>query len=65
MMQDQLDRSRKETEGIREMKAKVESIIEGLAQAKLAEGEVADAGKDAKKVENGKDVWDELEKVFS
>ena len=30
MMQDQLERSRAETKGIREMKGKVEAILEGL-----------------------------------
>lgn len=66
MMQAQLEKSRKETQGIKEMKAKVEGLIQGLGQTSLAESEeptslnekVADA-------EEGKDVWDELEKHFA
>ncbi|KAH8684504.1 mediator complex, subunit Med7 [Tricladium varicosporioides] len=65
MMQDQLDKSRAETDGIRKMKAKVEGILEGLSQAKLVEttdGKV-DNGRD-ENIEEGRDVWDELEKEF-
>jgi mediator of RNA polymerase II transcription subunit 7 len=62
MMQDQLDRSRAETQGIREMKEKVESILEGLSQAKLAE----DAGEAVteKQREEGAEVWEVLEREF-
>jgi mediator of RNA polymerase II transcription subunit 7 len=67
MMQDQLERSRKETEGIREMKERVEGVIEGLSQAKLAELEVKDRNGDreGKVVEEGRDVWEVLEREFS
>jgi len=63
MMQDQLERSKAETQGIREMKEKVESILEGLSQANLAEQEEKEKG-DEEVVEEGKDVWDCLEKEF-
>ncbi|KAF8850113.1 MED7-domain-containing protein [Acephala macrosclerotiorum] len=63
MMQDQLDKSRAETQGIREMKAKVEGILEGLSQAKLAEFAEMN-GKGGQDDLEGKDVWDELEKEF-
>ena len=67
MMQDQLDRSRAETRGIREMKDKVEGILEGLSQAKLADGGKGD-GKDVGERlgldEEGRDVWEELEREF-
>lgn len=63
MMQSQLERSRAETQGIREMKLKVESIVEGLSQAKLAEEkETEDKGEEV--AEEGKDVWATLEKEF-
>ena len=62
MMQTQLERSRSETQGIREMKLKVEGILEGLSQAKLAE---VDEKKDSGEEEvEGRDVWDVLEKEF-
>lgn len=66
MMQSQLDKSRKETQGIREMKVKVEGILEGLGQAKLADGGEAAKVVDEKErfVEEGRDVWEELELVF-
>jgi len=62
MMQDQLDRSRAETQGIRDMKEKVEGILEGLSQAKLVEtdGEVVSKVKK----EEGEEIWDVLEKEF-
>jgi mediator of RNA polymerase II transcription subunit 7 len=63
MMQDQLERSRAETQGIREMKEKVEGILEGLSQAKLAEQDEKDMNGE-EVVEEGKDVWDYLEKEF-
>jgi mediator of RNA polymerase II transcription subunit 7 len=63
MMQDQLERSKAETQGIREMKEKVESILEGLSQANLAEQEEKEKS-DEEVVEEGKDVWDCLEKEF-
>jgi len=63
MMQTQLERSRSETQGIREMKLKVEGILEGLSQAKLAEvDEKKDGGKE--EVGNERDVWEALEREF-
>ena len=63
MMQTQLERSRSETQGIREMKLKVEGILEGLSQAKLAEvDEKKDNGEE--EMEEWRDVWDILEKEF-
>jgi len=67
MMQDQLERSRKETEGIREVKERVEGVIEGLSQAKLADFEIKDTGGDGDgegALEEGKDVWEVLEREF-
>ena len=66
MMQSQLDQSRKETQGIREMKTKVEGILEGLGQAKLAGSEDVIAAVDEKVgvLEEGRDVWEELESMF-
>jgi mediator of RNA polymerase II transcription subunit 7 len=63
MMQNQLDRSRAETQGIREMKEKVESILEGLSQAKLAEEKDNESG-GKEVVDEGRDVWEVLEKEF-
>lgn len=68
MMEDQLERSRKETEGIEEMKGKVEGILKGLGQAKLISEEAEGAGK-AEEVGKGGvkselSVWDELQKEF-
>jgi mediator of RNA polymerase II transcription subunit 7 len=63
MMQTQLERSRAETQGIREMKMKVEGILEGLSQAKLAEEkENEESGNEV--VEDGRDVWEVLEREF-
>ncbi|TVY38259.1 Mediator of RNA polymerase II transcription subunit [Lachnellula subtilissima] len=66
MMQDQLEKSRKETEGIREVKERVEGVIEGLGKLKLAEfeNEKVRQGK-VEVVEEGRDVWETLEKEFS
>jgi mediator of RNA polymerase II transcription subunit 7 len=63
MMQDQVERSRAETRGIREMKEKVETILEGLSQAKLDDT----SGDVVQEVlpEEGADIWKELEKEFS
>ena len=66
MMQDQLERSKAETEGILNMKEKVEGILEGLGQAKLAEIDLPeDEIMEEPEEEAGKVVWDELEKEFS
>jgi mediator of RNA polymerase II transcription subunit 7 len=63
MMQNQLDRSRAETQGIREMKEKVEGILEGLSQAKLAE-EKEKEGSSGEVVDDGRDVWEVLDREF-
>jgi mediator of RNA polymerase II transcription subunit 7 len=63
MMQTQLERSRAETQGIREMKMKVEGILEGLSQAKLAE-EKENEERGNEVVEDGRDVWEVLEREF-
>jgi len=66
MMQDQLDKSRAETEGIKKMKQEVEGILEGLALAKLAEEEKPqEKSEDVEIVEEGKDIWECLEKEFA
>ena len=62
-MQTQLERSRAETQGIREMKMKVEGILEGLSQAKLAE-EKENEERGNEVVEDGRDVWEALEREF-
>jgi mediator of RNA polymerase II transcription subunit 7 len=68
MMQDQLDKSRAETQGIKAMKEKVEGILVGLGQIQVVEkDEDTIMGEDIavnQKVEEGKDVWDELEREF-
>ncbi len=63
MMQDQVERSRAETRGIREMKEKVETILEGLSQAKLDDTS-GDVVRETLP-EEGADIWEELEKEFS
>jgi mediator of RNA polymerase II transcription subunit 7 len=64
MMQNQLERSRAETQGIREMKEKVEAILEGLSQAKLKE-DMEKEGSGAKEgEEEERDVWEVLEREF-
>jgi len=66
MMQDQLEKSRKETQGIREVKERVEGVIEGLGKLKLAEFENGKVGQgEVEVVEDGRDVWETLEKEFS
>ncbi len=66
MMQDQLDRSRAETEGIRQMKEKVQGILEGFSQAKLAEteDEKVENTEEWNEEEEGRDVWEELQRQF-
>lgn len=69
LMEDRLERSRSETEGIRRMKAKVEEVLSNLGQSDPVDGEV--------KVvdvlqENGvaahdgtsSAIWDDLRKEF-
>jgi mediator of RNA polymerase II transcription subunit 7 len=67
MMQDQLDRSKSETEGILRMKAEVEGLLEGLGAAKLVDleklsGEEEEATDAAN--EDGRDVWEEVWNAF-
>jgi mediator of RNA polymerase II transcription subunit 7 len=68
MMQDQLDRSRAETQGIRAIKEKVEGILVGLGQMQMVDKEEDTImGEDTavnQDVEERKDVWDELEREF-
>ena len=68
MMEDQLERSNRETEGIMEMKKKVEGVIQGLGQV-----DVADTGTPSTPIADGEttaraareiNAWDELEKEF-
>ncbi|RFU30201.1 hypothetical protein B7463_g6140, partial [Scytalidium lignicola] len=65
LMQDQLDRSKTEIDGIMKMKEKVEGVLDGLAQTKIVDSTVA---RDESSIEivsdSVKDVWDELEKEF-
>lgn len=68
MMQDQLDRSKAETEGILKMKAQVESVLQGLGKTGLVE---KDEGEEALPAETEKedeatssDVWRELRQEF-
>ncbi|KAG9239129.1 MED7 protein-domain-containing protein [Amylocarpus encephaloides] len=65
MMQDQLEKSRAETKGIMDMKGKVESILEGLNQKQSIESDkTREEDTDAPVIDDGSDVWDELEKEF-
>jgi len=65
MMQDQLERSRAETEGIRGMKERVQGIIEGLSQVRLGDAEIGERGDGGGEVvEEGRDVWEELGREF-
>ncbi|KAG0645805.1 Mediator of RNA polymerase II transcription subunit 7 [Hyphodiscus hymeniophilus] len=66
MMQDQLERSKAETEGILRMKGEVEGLLEGLGSAGLAEREVAEKDVMRGRVdEEGRDVWEEIWKTFA
>lgn len=69
MMEEQLDRARSETAGIESMRVKVEGILSGLGQAKLADGE----GEGEKEQEDGGQaeegdaevaIWEELRREF-
>lgn len=66
MMEDQLERSKRETEGIEEIKGKVEGILKGLGQAKLANGEGRDNKEEKSNGETNGElaVWDELQREF-
>jgi mediator of RNA polymerase II transcription subunit 7 len=68
MMQDQLDKSKAETLGIKAMKEKVEGILVGLGEMQVV-GKEEDTimGEDIavnQEADEGKDVWDELEREF-
>ncbi|CZT07695.1 related to MED7-member of RNA Polymerase II transcriptional regulation mediator complex [Rhynchosporium agropyri] len=65
MMQDQLDRSRAETKAIGEMKGKVEALLEGLSEMSGNEPGLEEIrGEEKAVVEEGRDVWEELEREF-
>lgn len=68
MMQDQLDRSKAETEGILRMKTQAESILEELGKKGLAEiehnGEVMSIDEGTEEEDVSHDVWRELRKEF-
>lgn len=68
MMQDQLERSKAETEGILRMKAEVESVLEGLGRESLVGkeggGELPKAESGKSEVDVGRDVWEELRREF-
>lgn len=64
-MQSQLETIRKETQGINDMKIKVEGVLEGLAQTGISAEQPIVEDEKAGYTEDGKDVWEELEKCFS
>jgi mediator of RNA polymerase II transcription subunit 7 len=64
MMEDQLERSRAETRGIMEGKEKVERILEGLRDGKGGAGDTVMKDEEDRNLENGSDVWDELDREF-
>lgn len=68
MMQDQLERSKSETEGILKMKAQVETMLEGLGKPDLVGKEQsAEASRMEivqEDVDVGEDVWGELRREF-
>jgi mediator of RNA polymerase II transcription subunit 7 len=64
MMQDQLEKSKAETQGIMEMKEKVVGILEGLGQAKWAEIDTNGQANDGVNIDDDSDVWWQLEKEF-
>ena len=67
MMEAQLARSKAETKGIENMKAKVEGILAGLGQVNIIREE-AEEYKDEKKnpeeYDGSKEVWDELHREY-
>lgn len=68
MMQDQLDRSRAETEGILKMKAQVEDVLDGLGKKCLFDkqeaAELSPTGAERDEEDLSRDVWRELRKEF-
>lgn len=65
MMQEQVERSRRETQGIREVRVRVEGVIEGLGRGKVVGVVDGSVEMDGDGVVEGRDVWEELEKEFS
>lgn len=69
MMEEQLERARSETRGIEVMKEKVEGVLRGLGQARLADGE-REGEKESEDNGKGEDVdvevavWEELRREF-
>lgn len=63
MMEDQLRRSQAERKGIKDLKEKVEGILEGLGQAKLAEVDTEVVVE--VEVEDMKETWEVLEREFA
>lgn len=55
---------KKETQGIKNMKVKVESTLEGLVETGLVEDSTMAVDDKGDYVEEGKEVWDELERNF-
>lgn len=65
MMQDQLDRSRAETEGIMKMKEKVEGLLESFGQVNFADDDIFNSQVHENIIEDdGKDVWEQLDLEF-
>ena len=68
MMQDQLDRSKAETEGVLKMKAQVESVLEGLGRKGIVEkdeaGETLLTEREKTEEDASRDIWRELRKEF-
>lgn len=67
MMEAQLARSKAETNGIENMKTKVEGILAGLGQVNIAPEEAEeykDIKKDLGEYDGAKDVWDELHREY-
>ncbi len=64
MMQDQLEKIRAETKASRDITTKVKGVLGALAQAKLAEEEVVKEKTEVEAVEEGKYMWDALDKEF-
>jgi mediator of RNA polymerase II transcription subunit 7 len=64
MMQDQLERSRAETEGIMRMKIEVEGLLAGLGAAKLGEEKSGEGEDIGGAEEEGRDVWEEIWRSF-
>ncbi|TGO20570.1 hypothetical protein BPAE_0285g00150 [Botrytis paeoniae] len=65
MMQDQLDKSRAETEGIMKMKEKVEGMLEGFVEITLGDEANASSQEHENVIEDeGKDIWEQLDLEF-